>query len=239
ASAAPAGSVGFAPAVDGKGRSANSDGASGTTIAAVAANNSPNTTSVRPPSRPIAPTSVADAMPVTRSETTSGMTVIRIAFTQRVPTGVSASAASSSDVLPDAAMSAPPPIATPNGARTRALSSIRWPRGGSHHEIAAVDVERRAGDVARGLGGGEANEVGDFPSRPEARDGISSRESLEQLGRRVLVGQLGVDHARTHRVHGDAEPSELFRGSARQPEQTGLRRRVVGAAQRAHHTAGR
>src|SRR3954463_7092703 len=33
--AAPAGSAGFAPAVDGKGRSANNDGASGMTIAAV------------------------------------------------------------------------------------------------------------------------------------------------------------------------------------------------------------
>ncbi len=44
-----------------------------------------NTASVRPPIRPIVDTSAADATPVISSETTSGITVIRIAFTQSVP----------------------------------------------------------------------------------------------------------------------------------------------------------
>ena len=57
------------------------------------------TASVRPPSRPTALTSDADATPVMTRETTSGITVIRIAFTQSVPTGAMASAALSSDGL--------------------------------------------------------------------------------------------------------------------------------------------
>ena len=43
--------------------------------------------SVRPPMRPIAEMSDADATPVMSSETTSGITVIRMALTQSVPIG--------------------------------------------------------------------------------------------------------------------------------------------------------
>ena len=110
--------------MEGRGSSANSADASGMTIAAIAANNNPNTSSVRPPIRPMAPTSVADATPVMSSETTNGMTVIRMAFTQSVPTGASASAASSSGLLPDAAMSAPPTAAAASATSTRVLSFI-------------------------------------------------------------------------------------------------------------------
>ena len=39
----------------------------------------------------------------------------------------------------------------------------------SHHQVAAVDVEGRADDVAGGLGGGEANQIGDFERGAEAR----------------------------------------------------------------------
>ncbi len=55
-----------------------------------------NTSSVRPPSRPIAFMSVADATPVMSSDTTSGMTVMRMAFTHSVPIGAMKSAAASS-----------------------------------------------------------------------------------------------------------------------------------------------
>ena len=55
---------------------------------------------MRPPSRPIALTSVADATPVMSSETTSGMTVIRMAFTHSAPTGAIESAAREQRVVP-------------------------------------------------------------------------------------------------------------------------------------------
>jgi hypothetical protein len=84
-----------------------------------------NTSSVRPPSRPIAFTSVADATPVMISETTSGITVIRIAFTHSVPIGASESAARSRASLPDAAINAPPTTAAPSATRTRVLSFMR------------------------------------------------------------------------------------------------------------------
>ena len=51
------------------------------------------TSSVRPPRRPMAFTSVADATPVMSSETTSGITVMRMAFTHSVPIGAMKSAA--------------------------------------------------------------------------------------------------------------------------------------------------
>ena len=40
---------------------------------------------------------------------------------------------------------------------TRAVTSRVGEQHVSHHQVAAVDVEGRAGDVAGGLGGGEAN----------------------------------------------------------------------------------
>ena len=99
-------------------------GASGMTTAATHASNSTNTSSVRPPRRPIDLTSAADATPVMSSETTSGITVIRMAFTQNVPIGAMASAAWSSGALPDAAMATPPMTAAPSATRTRVLSFI-------------------------------------------------------------------------------------------------------------------
>ena len=57
--------------------------------------------------RPIDRMSDADATPVISSDTTSGMTVIRMAFTQSVPIGATASAARSSVALPEAAMAMP------------------------------------------------------------------------------------------------------------------------------------
>ena len=67
-----------------------------------------NVSSVRVPSRPIDLRSAAPATPVMMSDTTSGITVIRIALTQIVPIGASQSAAASSVGLPLAAMAAPP-----------------------------------------------------------------------------------------------------------------------------------
>src|SRR6478736_5590889 len=109
----------------------------------------------------------------------------------------------------------------------------------SHHQFTAVDVERGTGDVAGGLGGGEANQIGDFEGGAEARHGITCGETFEQLVRGMFASQLGIDHAGADGVYGDAELAELFRGRARQSEKSGLRCRVVRTAERAHHPAGR
>ena len=45
----------------------------------------------------------------------------------------------------------------------------------SHHQVAAVDVERRAGDVAGRLRCGEADQVGNFERGAEARNRIARR----------------------------------------------------------------
>src|SRR5437660_7265664 len=52
---------------------------------------------------------------------------------------------------------------------------------GLKHQVAAVDVEGRAGDVAGGLGGSEANQIGDFERGAEARHGIVRGETFERL----------------------------------------------------------
>ncbi len=96
------------------------------TAAAVPASKATNTRRVRPPSLPIDFTSLAEATPVMRSETTSGITVIRMALTQSVPTGAMASAACSSDTFPDAAIAAPPATAAPRAMRTRVLSFMEF-----------------------------------------------------------------------------------------------------------------
>ena len=80
---------------------------------------------MRPPSRPIAFTSLAEATPMMISETTSGITVIRMAFTHNAPIGASESAARSSASFPDAPISTPPTTAAPSATRTRVLSFMR------------------------------------------------------------------------------------------------------------------
>src|SRR5205823_3544319 len=129
------------------------------------------------PIRPIARRSAAPATPVTSSETTSGITVIRIALIQRTPTGVIASAARSRRASPEAATAAPAPRAAPSAIRTRVLSFIP----SSHHQVAAVDVEDRPGDITRRLGGGEADRVGHFPRGAEAGHRIGAGVALELL----------------------------------------------------------
>ena len=109
----------------------------------------------------------------------------------------------------------------------------------SQHQVAAVDVEGRAGDVAGGLRGGEANQICDFERGSEARHGIARGEVLEQLVGGMFARQLGLDHTGTDGVHGDAELAEFLRGRARQSEESGLRSCVVRTAERAHHPAGR
>ena len=97
-------------------------GASGITTIAVPTRRNRNTNSVRPPMRPIDFTSEAEATPTTRSDTTNGITVMRIALTHSVPIGVMKSAARTNVGIPDAAMATPLAIATARATRTRVLS---------------------------------------------------------------------------------------------------------------------
>src|SRR5258706_711476 len=238
ASTAPAGRAGRAPLVAGD--SWNNSRSSGTATMASVALNATNTSRVSPPSRPTVFTSLADATPVISSETTSGMTVIRIAFTQIVPIGARASAADRSGALPLAPMITPATTATPSETRTRVLSFMNVLSGGSsQHQIAAVDVERCPREIAGLLGRREADEIRNLQRRTEPWYGIAGGKTLEQLGRRILVRQLGVDHTRTDRVYRNAEFAELLGGGAGESEQPRLGRRVVRAAQRADHAAGR
>src|SRR5258708_32589333 len=211
--------------------------------------------SVRPPSRPTALMLPVEATAVISNETTRGITVMRMALTQSVPIGAIASAAAMSVALPDAATATPATMATPRARRTRVLSFIvdshskdtegvishhkagnqgfvaealptnAAGRAGSHHQIAAVDVERRAGDVAGRLRRREADQVGHFQRRPEPRHGIARRQPLQQLGRGVLARQLAVDHPGADGVDGDAELPQLLRRRPRQAEHPRLRGR--------------
>src|SRR5688572_19955239 len=159
-----------------RGSSANTAGRIGTTTSAVATRSSPNTITARPPRRPIVFESLADATPVISSDTISGMTVIRIALTQSDPIGATASAARSSVAFPDAAMAAPRTRAATSAMRTRLLSFTPW----LQHEVAAIDVERRAGDVPGRLRRGEANEVRNLERGTESRHRVAGGESLQQ-----------------------------------------------------------
>src|SRR4029077_8958232 len=109
----------------------------------------------------------------------------------------------------------------------------------SHHQFAAVNVEGGTGDVAGGLGGGEANQIGYCERGAEARHGITCGETFEQLVRGMFASQLGIDHAGADSVYCDAELAEFFRGRERNSEASGLRCRVVLSAERADHPASR
>ena len=86
-----------------------------------------NTASVRPPIRPMLEMSATEATPVITSDTTNGITVIRIAFTHNVPIGVTASAAWSRVASWDAEMAMPPSSPAPNPTRTRVPSFMAAP----------------------------------------------------------------------------------------------------------------
>src|SRR5258708_29756847 len=245
-------------------------------MAAAAASIRTKTRIVRAPSRPTARTSAAEAMPVMRSETTSGTTVMRMALTHRVPIGAMASAAASNDGVSVAEMRKPPAIARRRASRTRLFSFIssalsgsslglqrltpslsiqpwltdssstgqssgylasqgcrlrlgvtryepkarkqRWSQWPSHHQVAAVDIERRAGDIARGLRGGEADQVSDFYWRAESWHGVAGGEPGEGSQVRVLVRELGIDHPRADRVDRDAVFPKLLGGGASEAE---------------------
>ena len=55
-----------------------------------------------------------------------------------------------------------PGLVTVTRTRARSGTSRIAEQHKSHHQVAAVDVEGRAGDVAGSLGGGETNQIGDF-----------------------------------------------------------------------------
>src|SRR6202040_3021399 len=122
--------------------------------------------------------------------------------------------------------------------RRRVPSASDPPARDSHHQVAAVDVDRRAGDVAGPLGGKKTDQFGHLGGGAQARHGEGPNVDGQLLGGGVLAGQLGVDQAWTDRVDGDAERAELLRGGAGEAEEAGLGGGVVGAAQGAHALAG-
>ena len=138
AAAAPSGSGGRTEPVAGS--IAKRVIAAGMNRSAVTASCATKMAIVRPPIRPIDARFLVDAIPVISREITSGITVIRIAFTQSVPIGATRSAACRRARLPEAAIAAP----------ARSASAERDEDGDAafhaailHHQVAAVDVERR------------------------------------------------------------------------------------------------
>ena len=79
----------------------------------------------------------------------------------------------------------------------RAVTSRVGEQHGSHHQVAAVDVEGRAGDVAGSLGGGEANQIGDFERSAEPRHGIARGKTFEQLVRGMFARHLRIELTQT------------------------------------------
>src|SRR5580692_1457682 len=233
AAAAPSGSGARTEPV--AGRSAKRVIAAGMNRSAVTASCTTKMAIVRPPIRPIDARFLVDAIPVISRETTSGITVIRIAFTQSVPTGATRSAARRCARLPEAAIAAPASRASARATRT---ATLLFMLPILHHQVAAVDVQRGAGEVPGRFGGGEANEVRDLPGGAQPRDRKRGRDLREPLGRRALARELRVDHPRAHGVDGDAEGSQLLGGGAGESQEPGFGGRVVGAAQRADHATG-
>ena len=75
-----------------------------------------------------------------------------------------------------------PALVTVTRTRARARTSRVGEQHRSHHQVAAVDVEGRAGDIAGGLGGGEANQIGDFERSAEPRHGIARGKTFDEAG---------------------------------------------------------
>src|SRR5260221_5481891 len=139
-----------------------------------------------------------DATPVMTSETTSGITVIRIALTHNEPTGAMASTAPRSVELCVAATISPMARPRPRPTRTRVPS---FNRGSLHHQVAAVDIQRRTGDVRRAFGGGKTDQISDFERSAEAGHWIALGQPIELLRWRAFSRDVRVDHALTHSRH--------------------------------------
>src|SRR5215467_14989598 len=87
-------------------------------------------------------------------------------------------------------------------------SSSAGSSSSSHEQAAAVDVDRRARDVAGGVRREEADEVPDLNRSTQTlyREGLP--KLVESLVRRRTMRQLRVEDPRAHRVDGDAVRSE-------------------------------
>jgi len=82
--------------------------------------------------------------------------------------------------LPEAAIAAPFTRARASATRTATLLFIPPIL---HHQVTAVDVQGRSGDVAGGVRGGEADEIRDLAGRAQARH----RERRRDLGKPFRV----------------------------------------------------
>src|SRR6184192_4807415 len=105
------------------------------------------------------------------------------------------------------------------------------------HVHAAIDVQRLAGDVGRLGGDEEQHRARHLNGRPEAahRDLLEERTALLLADR---ARHVGVDQARSHRVHRDAARGELLRERAGESQKSRFRGGVVRlsrVARYAHH----
>jgi hypothetical protein len=83
-----------------------------------------------------------------------------------------------------------------------------------HHEIAAFDIERCAGDIAGLLGGEEADQVRDFERLAEALDRKAAGIGREVVGRGMFPRQLGIDQPRADGIdRNPIRPKLLGRGA--------------------------
>src|SRR5215831_17335083 len=90
-------------------------------------------------------------------------------------------------------------------------SSSAGSSSSSHEQAAAVDVDRRARDVAGGVRREEADEVPDLDRSTQTlyREGLS--QLIESLVRCGAVRKFRVEDPRANRVDRDAVRPELFR----------------------------
>ena len=114
-----------AAALPGTGNAARIAGTSNAVATTAASRNSANSSIVRAASRPALAALAAVAMPVTSTENTSGITVMRSAFTHRVPTGCSMATTRASPAWPVAAIVAPAARPTASARMMRFVGDMR------------------------------------------------------------------------------------------------------------------
>src|SRR5581483_268766 len=108
------------------------------------------------------------------------------------------------------------------------LSVVGWGVGGRRSEVGSggqpsVDCQGRSGHVAGFVACQKADACRDLVGCP----GAASGHVLEKALLVDALGELGLHEARRHGVHGHAPAGHLGRDGASEPDESGLRRRIV------------
>src|SRR5205823_10825510 len=124
----------------------------------------------------------------------------------------------------------------------RGSSRVNVPRRGAglerlDGEVAAVHDDRRAGDVARSVGGKEYDHVRDFARLADPSERIRPLDAVEEARRlfvvhtaEVALQHRRVDRSRRDRVDPDPVGSDLHGERTGRGDETGLRGRIRDAA---------